>query len=67
MKHVTYVMRYQHGSVTVTRHFKTLDEVMRYYRDIEKQASGVQVEKLTTTRQDLTNLLNRLEKVVGEE
>lgn len=61
MKHVTYVMRYQHGSITVTRHFKSINEVMEHYNFIENQISGVQVEKLTTTRKDLTNLLNRLE------
>lgn len=62
MKHVTYVMRYQHGSITVTRHFKSINEVMEHYNFIENQITGVQVEKLTTTRKDLTNLLNRLEQ-----
>lgn len=58
--HTTYVARYKHGNITITRHFKESHELHKYLSDIWQQASDIQVEKLVTTRTPMPKLVQRL-------
>jgi hypothetical protein len=58
--HTTYVMRYHHGSVTITRHFKAIHEVMQHLREIQAEAGQIEIEKLVTTRTPMSKFIERL-------